>query len=276
MEQRAAFSPAEFAAFDTAATRSHFVVPGLFRPDAATFAYSPADRIVVGGLMPTTEPVALTAPPELRAEHFFDAREAGLVNVGGPGAVTVDGAVYVLGHGDCLYVGRGAQAVAAASADSAQPAKFYVFSALAHTAYPTVAVAAGQGDARELGGPLASNQRTLNRYIHAGGVHSCQIVLGVTQLHPGSMWNTMPAHTHDRRTEVYLYFDLPADARVVHLVGPPQETRHVIVANDEAVINPSWSVHAGVGTASYAFVWAMAGENQAYDDMDPFPITALA
>ena len=152
------------------------------------------------------------------------------------------------------------------------PARFYGFSAPAHTAYPTTLVEAGQGTVRELGDPETSNRRTLNQYIHQNGVRSCQIVMGVTTLHPGSMWNTMPAHTHDRRMEAYLYFDLPADARVVHLMGLPDETRHLIVANEEAVISPSWSIHSGVGTASYSFVWAMAGENQAFDDMDAVAI----
>jgi 4-deoxy-L-threo-5-hexosulose-uronate ketol-isomerase len=275
MEQRAAFSPAEFKTLDTSGLRARFLVRNLFQPGQVTCVYSQHDRIVVGGLTPTAEPLPLLAPPELRAEHFFDAREAGLVNVGGAGSVAVDGTSYPLGHGDCLYIGRGAKSVVAASSDPAAPAKFYLFSALAHAACPTAAVAAGQGDIRELGDAATSNRRTLNRYIHADGIQSCQVVLGVTQLHTGSMWNTMPAHTHDRRTEAYLYFDLPDDARVIHLVGQPQETRHLVVANEEAVLNPSWSIHSGVGTAAYSFVWAMAGENRAYDDMDSFPVAEM-
>jgi 4-deoxy-L-threo-5-hexosulose-uronate ketol-isomerase len=275
MEQRYALSPTEFKGLDTADLRARFLVPGLFWPDQATFTYSHHDRIVVGGLMPQAGPVQIEAPPELRVDHFFDGREAGLVNVGGPGHVTVDGTHHALDHGSCLYIGRGARDVVATSVSPDRPAKFFVFSALAHTAYPTQAVAAGHGDIRELGDPESSNRRTLNRYIHADGIQSCQVVLGVTQLHTGSMWNTMPAHTHDRRTECYLYFDLPEDARVIHLVGQPQETRHVVVADGEAVINPSWSIHSGVGTAAYSFVWAMAGENKAYDDMDTFPVTTM-
>src|SRR5665647_2650536 len=194
--------------------------------------------------------------------------------IGGPGMVTVDGTVHRLAHGSCLYVGRGSQEVEFAStdADDLGPARFYLVSAPAHTAHPTTLVEAGKGTTRELGDPLTSNRRTLNQYIHENGVRSCQVVMGVTTLHPGSMWNTMPAHTHDRRMEAYLYFDLPEDARVIHILGEPSQTRHLVVANHEAVISPSWSVHSGVGTASYSFVWAMAGENQSFDDMDTFPI----
>jgi 4-deoxy-L-threo-5-hexosulose-uronate ketol-isomerase len=190
----------------------------------------------------------------------------------------VDGAEYVLTTGSCLYIGRGARAVVLASSDAtgaAGAARFYLFSAPAHTAYPTALVEAGQGNVRELGDPLTSNRRTINQYIHEKGVQSCQVVMGVTTLHPGSMWNTMPAHTHDRRTECYLYFDVPDDARVIHLMGEPSESRHLVVGNREAVISPSWSVHSGVGSASYSFVWAMAGENQSFDDMDGFAIADM-
>ncbi|MCC2336232.1 5-dehydro-4-deoxy-D-glucuronate isomerase [Cellulomonas wangsupingiae] len=275
MEQRYATSPEQIPGMDTAELRHRYLVPGLFVDDEANAVYTHHDRVVLLGAKPVTGPVALPTFPEIRSEYFFEHREGGIVNVGGTGTVAVDGTSYELTHGSCLYVGRGARDVTFTSADAASPARFYLVSAPAHTAYPTTLVAAGQGNVRELGDPLTSNRRTLNQYIHENGVRSCQVVMGVTTLHPGSMWNTMPAHTHDRRTEAYLYFDVPEDARIVHLLGRPDETRHLVVGNEEAVISPSWSVHSGVGTASYSFVWAMAGENQSFDDMDGFPITDM-
>jgi len=224
---------------------------------------------------PVTGPVELPTFPEIVSPYFFEHREAGIVNVGGAGTITVDGAEYKVGTGSCLYVGRGAQDVAFGSAAAEDPARFYLFSAPAHTAYPTTFVEAGSGTVRELGDGVTSNRRTLNQYIHENGVRSCQVVMGVTTLHEGSMWNTMPAHTHDRRMEAYLYFDLPADARIVHLMGEPSQTRHLLVADGQAVISPSWSVHCGFGSASYSFVWAMAGENQCFDDMDGVPIAEM-
>ncbi|GAB7193201.1 5-dehydro-4-deoxy-D-glucuronate isomerase [Kineococcus sp. NUM-3379] len=278
MEQRYATSPEHVPGMDTAELRRRYLVEDLFADDAVNAVYSHHDRVVLAGIVPVTTSVALPTFPEIASEVFFEHREAGIVNVGGPGTVTVDGESYKLEHGSCLYVGRGAVEASFASLDAtgeAGPARFYLFSAPAHTAYPTTLVEAGGGTVRELGDQLTSNRRTLNQYIHAGGVRSCQVVMGVTTLHPGSMWNTMPAHTHDRRMEAYLYFDLPAEARVVHLMGEPTETRHLLVADGQAVISPSWSVHSGVGTASYSFVWAMAGENQAFDDMDGFAITQM-
>jgi 4-deoxy-L-threo-5-hexosulose-uronate ketol-isomerase len=252
-----------------------YLIEDVFTPDAVNLTYTHHDRIVLGGAQPQTGPVTLTAPPELRSPSFFDHREAGIVNVGGPGRVTLGDQAYDLAHGACLYIGRGAPDPVLTSADAAEPAKFFVFSAPAHTAYPTVLTEPGQGNVRELGDPLASNERSLNQYIVPDRVPSCQVMVGVTVLHPGNMWNTMPAHTHDRRTECYLYFDLPDDARVIHLMGHPQETRHLVVAKDQAVISPSWGIHSGVGTSAYSFIWAMAGENQAFDDMDGFPVTAM-
>jgi 4-deoxy-L-threo-5-hexosulose-uronate ketol-isomerase len=289
MEQRYATAPDQVPGMDTAELRDRYLVPDLFVDDEIRTVYTHHDRIVLGGISPVSAPLTLTGFPEIRSEHFFEHREAGIVNVGGPGTVTLDGTVHELGHGACLYVGQGSgdavlASVPVSEADGADdgaagagvgPARFYLFSAPAHTAYPTTLVPAGQGTVRELGDPLTSNRRTLNQYIHENGVKSCQIVMGVTQLHEGSMWNTMPAHTHDRRTECYLYFDLPEDARVVHLMGEREETRHLLVADRQAVISPSWSLHSGVGTAAYSFVWAMAGENQAFDDMDAAPVPDL-
>lgn len=279
MEQRYATSPEQLPLFDTSDLRKRFLVESLFVAGEVTAVYSHHDRIVLGGAVPAGEQLALPTFEELRAAYFLANRELGIVNIGGAGTVTVDGQTYTLPHGACLYIGRGARDVVFAdatdSADTPAGAQFYLFSAPAHTSHPTRLVLRGQGTVRELGDQVTSNRRTLNQYIHEDGIRSCQIMMGVTELHPGSMWNTMPAHTHDRRTECYLYFDVPQDARVIHLHGEPTETRHLVVADRQAVISPSWSVHSGVGTAAYSFVWAMAGENQSFDDMDPAPVTAL-
>jgi 4-deoxy-L-threo-5-hexosulose-uronate ketol-isomerase len=279
MEQRYATSPEQLPGMDTIEIRNRYLVPDLFRDGEVRAVYTHHDRVVLAGISPTTEDIALPTFPEIRSDFFFEHREGGLVNVGGDGIVTVDDQEYKLTKGSCLYVGRGSRVVtlasAPSSADDLDPARFYVVSAPAHTAHPTALVEAGQGTVRELGDQLTGNRRTLNQYIHENGVQSCQVVMGVTTLHPGSMWNTMPAHTHDRRTECYLYFDLPEDARVIHLLGQPTESRHLVVGNREAVISPSWSVHCGVGTASYSFVWAMAGENRSFDDMDGFAIADM-
>lgn len=273
--QRYATSPAQLIGMDTEETRKRYLVDNLFSPDEVTAVYTHHDRIVIAGILPVKETVSLPGFPEIRSDHFFDHREAGIVNVGGTGTIIVDGENYRLVKGACLYVGRGKTAVEFASDDSADPARFYLFSAPAHTEYPTALVEPGQGTIRELGDQKTSNRRTLNQYIHEDGIKSCQVVMGVTQLHEGSMWNTMPSHTHDRRTECYLYFDVPEDQRVIHLMGKPQETRHMLVANNQAIISPSWSIHSGVGTEAYSFVWSMAGENQSFDDMDTFPVTEM-
>ena len=278
MQIRNATSPTEVKGMTTAELRERFLVTDLFVDDELRAVYSHEDRVILVGVSPVTAPLTLESFPELRTDHFFERREAGIVNVGGRGTVVVDGTTYDLAHGSCLYIGRGATDVSFASGDVAGehgPARFYLISAPAHTSYPTTLVAAGAGTMRELGDPLTSNRRTLNQYIHENGVRSCQVVMGVTSLHEGSMWNTMPAHTHDRRMEAYLYFDLPEAARVVHLMGEPTETRHLIVANRQATIAPSWSIHSGVGTSNYSFIWAMAGENQSFDDMDAVDITAV-
>lgn len=278
MEQRYATNPEQVVGMDTDELRDRYLVPGLFAPGGVEAVYSHHDRVVLLGASPVSGPLDLPTYPEIRSDYFFEHREAGIINVGGPGTVTVDGTAHDLEHAACLYVGRGAQQVTFASREpggDAGPARFYLFSAPAHTSYPTTATDESSATVRELGDALTSNRRTLRQYIHPDGVKSCAVMMGVTTLHPGSMWNTMPAHTHDRRMEAYLYFDLPEDARVLHVLGTPQQTRHLVVADSQAVISPSWSVHSGVGTASYSFVWAMAGENQAFDDMDLFPITAM-
>ncbi|SIT68516.1 5-dehydro-4-deoxy-D-glucuronate isomerase [Microbacterium sp. RU33B] len=275
MEQRYATNPTQIPGMTTKELRESYLVPQLFVPGEVTVVYTHHDRIVLGGAVPAGTDLVLTGYPEIRSDYFLEHREVGIINVGDTGTVTADGEVYELVNGACLYLGRGIRDVVFRDADSSEGAQFYLFSAPAHTAYPAALVSPGEGTVRELGDQVTSNRRTLNQYIHENGVKSCQIVMGVTELHPGSMWNTMPAHTHDRRTECYLYFDVPEDARVIHLLGEREETRHLVVADRQAIISPSWSLHSGVGTAAYSFIWAMAGENQAFDDMDPAPVTGL-
>ncbi|MEU8224285.1 5-dehydro-4-deoxy-D-glucuronate isomerase [Kribbella sp. NPDC048915] len=271
LQIRHATHPEQLPGFDTAALRRHYLVEDLFVPGAVTAVLTHHDRIVLAGARPSAGPLLLGSYPELRSEYFLERREAGIVNVGGSGTVTADGTKYELPTGACLYVGRGVRDVVFDGPEAA----FYVFSAPAHTAFPTAQVNPGEGNRLELGDQQTANRRTIDQYIHANGVRSCQIVLGVTTLHAGSTWNTMPAHTHDRRTECYLYFGLPETERVVHLLGEPDETRHLLVADRQAVISPSWSIHSGCGTSSYTFVWAMAGENQAFDDMDGVDVRDL-
>ena len=270
MENRYATAPEHVAGMGTQELRDRFLVDDLFTPGQVKLVYSHQDRVILGGAAPDGEALALPVPAELRAGHFLDRRELGIVNVGPDAVVTVDGTEHSVRTKGCLYVGRGARDVSFSA-----PGRFYLFSAPAHSEFPTQGVNPGESDIRELGEQATANRRTLNRYIHPDGIRSCQISMGVTVLHEGSMWNTMPAHTHDRRMEAYLYFDVADDARVVHLMGHPDETRHLVVANEQAVISPSWSIHSGVGTRAYAFVWAMAGENQDFDDMDHKPITDL-
>lgn len=275
VSKRYATHPDQIVGMSTDELRERYLVDNLFQDDAVTAVYTHHDRVVLGGIAPINTTVALEGFPEIRSTEFFDHREAGFVNVGGTGVAVIDGTEYEMVHGACLYVGRGVKTAEFRTAAADNPARFYFFSAPAHKEYPTVLVQPGEGNQRELGDQKTSNRRTINQYIHEDGVRSCQVVMGVTTLHEGSMWNTMPSHTHERRTECYLYFDLPEDARVIHLMGQPQETRHMVVANDEAIISPTWSIHSGVGTEAYSFVWAMAGENQAFDDMDTFPVKEM-
>jgi 4-deoxy-L-threo-5-hexosulose-uronate ketol-isomerase len=277
MEVRHPTHPDQVGRLGTAELRAHYLVESLLPAGGVGAVYTHQDRVALLGICPLPgEPIALPTFDPLRSAYFCERREAGVVNVGGDGLVTVDGAEYALGHRDCLYIGRGARQVGFATTPAATGgARFYLVSAPAHAEHPTRLARHADTEPVRLGGPAGSNERSIHKYIHAGGIRSCQLVLGVTVLQPGSMWNTMPCHTHDRRTEVYLYFDLPAEHRVVHLMGRPTETRNIIVANEQAVISPSWSVHCGFGTASYAFVWAMAGENQEFDDMDQLAIPDL-
>ncbi len=275
MELRTASSPRDVKTYDTARLREEFLIQDLFRPDEVKMVYSHIDRIITGAAMPVNKALTLAAGEELRAEYFLQRREMGIINIGGEGKVTVDGTVYTLRHRDGIYVGRGCKDVVMESVDSAKPAKFYFNSTPAHKAYPTVYIRPEDCVSVELGSLEQSNHRNICKYILPGQVESCQLVMGMTTLRPGSVWNTMPCHTHDRRMEVYLYFNLPEDAFVMHYMGEPTETRHIVVRNEEAVISPSWSIHSGSGTQAYTFIWGMAGENQDFDDMDGCAMTDL-
>jgi 4-deoxy-L-threo-5-hexosulose-uronate ketol-isomerase len=256
--------------------RAMFLIDNLFTFDEVPMTYSDIDRSITGSAVPKTKTLALLASKkEMAAEYFAERREIGIINIGGTGSIGVDGNVFVLGPKDALYIGRGARTVEFKSAKESDPAKFYFVSYPAHKEFPAVLVHFADADRSSLGSGQDSNKRTINRLIHAGGVKSCQLVMGLTELEQGSVWNTMPSHTHQRRSEVYMYFNIQQDAVVVHFMGQPEETRHMIIRNGQAVLNPSWSIHSGVGTRSYSFIWAMGGENQAFNDMDDVPMSLL-
>jgi 4-deoxy-L-threo-5-hexosulose-uronate ketol-isomerase len=255
--------------------RAHFLVSGLFVPGEARFEMIDLDRVTLGGVVPLADPIALVPPEELAAKSFTERRELGILNIGGDGTVTVDGTVLGAGRRDMVYVGRGAHDVSFASSDATSPARFYLVSYPSHAAHPTARIPAADVDASELGTAAQANRRRLARYVHQGGVKSAQLVMGVTSLHEGSVWNTMPPHTHVRRTEVYLYFDVPENAVVFHMMGAPDATQHLVVRDGDVALSPSWSIHAGCGTANYAFCWAMGGENQEFADMQGFDMATL-
>jgi len=267
MELRTASSPKDVKHYTTDRLREEFLIDDLFKTDEIKTVYSHIDRIITGSVVPV-KPIALTAGEEIRAEYFLQRREIGIINIGGKGTVTVDGTVYEMEYKDGIYIGMGAKDVVFASLDESNPAKFYFNSAPAHATYPTVHIKPENCIQVELGSLEQSNHRVITKYILPGQVESCQLVMGMTSLKPGSVWNTMPCHTHDRRMEVYLYFDMPEDALVFHYMGEPTETRHIVMRNEQAVISPSWSIHSGSGTRNYTFIWGMVGENQDFDDMD--------
>jgi 4-deoxy-L-threo-5-hexosulose-uronate ketol-isomerase len=249
--------------------RESFLISRLSRPGEIHLTYVDLDRAVVGMATPIDQPIALETSPELRAAFFTERRELGALNIGGEGLVHVGNSTYPLANLDLVYIGRGNPDIRFESMSKETPAAFYLLSYPAHTVYPVAVVEKESAQPTDLGNAAQCNRRTIYKYIHAAGVQSCQLVMGVTHLHEGNTWNTMPAHTHMRRSEVYFYFDLAENARVFHLMGPPEETRHVVIADREAVVSPGWSIHAGVGTQAYKFCWGMGGENQDYADMDP-------
>jgi 4-deoxy-L-threo-5-hexosulose-uronate ketol-isomerase len=259
----------------TAELRETFLLTDLFRPGQIDFAYVDLDRTVIGSAVPLDEPLVLPTDDALKASYFTERREVGILNIGGPGTITVNEENFGLDNLDALYVGRGNEAVSFESNDAQRPAEFYLLSYPAHAVHPTRRIESANEPRVKLGAPATANQREITKLIHMGGVRSCQLVMGFTQLASGSVWNTMPPHTHMRRSEVYLYFNIPAGDRVVHLMGPAHETRSLVIANKQVAVSPGWSIHAGVGTASYSFCWGMGGENQAYDDMDKVAIADL-
>jgi 4-deoxy-L-threo-5-hexosulose-uronate ketol-isomerase len=275
MDIRYAIHPDHMKRLDTQEIRDHFLMEGLFKKDEMNMVYSHIDRIIVGGVCPISRPLELKVTKELGVDFFLQRRELGIINIGSKGIISVDGKEYRLEKKECLYIGMGSKEVSFKSLDADQPAKFYFNSAPAHSAYPLVKLSMNDVQRVNLGSADQANVRTIYQYIHPNVLKSCQLVMGVTVLEPNSIWNTMPCHTHDRRMEVYLYFDLPEEALVFHLLGEPKETRHIVVKNEQAVLSPSWSIHSGVGTSHYSFIWGMVGENQTFTDMDPVPMSEL-
>jgi 4-deoxy-L-threo-5-hexosulose-uronate ketol-isomerase len=262
---------------DTEGLRRHFLVEDLFVADNVTLTYSQIDRIIVGGIMPVAAGVTFSAAlgKHTGTDFFLQRRELGLINIGGAARVVVDGETFEVGAREALYVGQGAKALEFFSVDAAQPAKLYFNCAPAHVAYPHRKITLAEASPETLGSAETSNRRTIYKFLVPSVLPTCQLLMGMTQLEPGSLWNTMPCHTHDRRMEVYFYFDMKADAAVFHMMGEPTQTRHLVVRNEQAVISPSWSLHSGVGTQAYTFIWGMVGENQVFSDMDHIPMTAL-
>lgn len=278
MELRTASSPKDMKYYTTDRLREEYLIDDLFKADEIKLVYSHIDRIITGSAVPV-KPLKLTAGEELRAEYFLQRREMGVINIGPAGYITVDGKKYEVGHKEGMYIGMGKQDIVFESVDPSNPAKFYLNSAPAHMTYPTVlikpegtpsedVVIIKPENKKELGSLEEANHRTINKYILPGQVETCQLEMGMTHLEPGSVWNSMPCHTHDRRMEVYLYFDMADDQMLMHFMGEPQETRHIVMHNEQAVISPSWSIHCGCSTRNYTFIWGMVGENQDFDDMD--------
>ncbi len=261
-------SPTETKKFDTVELRRNYLITDIFVTGEITMTYSHLDRTVVGGVMPATSSLKLQSSKQIGSKNFLDRREMGIINVGGTGKVKADKEEHVLETTDCLYLPKGVKEVAFESLDIGNPAKFYFVSTPAHRACKVQKITAQGANLVELGTQSEANVRSLRQYIHPDICDSCQLVMGITTIQDGSIWNTMPAHTHDRRSEVYLYFDMHEDTRVFHLMGQPNETRHIVVANEQAILSPGWSIHSGAGTGRYSFIWSMAGDNQDFTDMD--------
>ena len=279
MDIRYSCNQRDFKRYTTEETRNEFLIEKLFVADEVTAVYSHVDRMVTLGIMPVNEIVPLDKGIDIWAnfgtQYFLERRELGMFNVGGEGTVTVDGTVYELGYKDCLYITKGAKEVTFQSKCPCSPAKFYIVSAPAHCSYETRLIKIADAAKKPLGALETSNKRVINQFIHPDVLKTCQLSMGMTVLEPGSVWNTMPSHTHERRMEVYFYFEVPENNVVFHMMGEGQETRHIVMQNEQAVISPSWSIHTGAGTSNYTFIWAMGGENQAFDDMDEIPTTQL-
>lgn len=267
-ETRYSNHPDDSKYYDTEELREKYLIEEVFIADEINLVYSHQDRIIAGGVMPIEQDLVLGTAKEIKSDYFLERRELGIINIGGAGKVVLDGTEYKVGHKEGMYVGRGTKEVIFKSDDKNNPAKFYINSAPAHCTYPTVLIDKEKANKRPLGDDKSMNKRVINQFIHPAVCKSCQLTMGMTELCEGSGWNTMPCHTHERRMEVYMYFDLSPENVVFHLMGTGDETRHIVMKNEQAVISPSWSIHSGVGTSNYTFIWGMCGENQDFDDMD--------
>jgi 4-deoxy-L-threo-5-hexosulose-uronate ketol-isomerase len=275
MEIRFHNSPKEVSTMTTEELRSNFLIGSLMQADTINLVYTHYDRMIIAGIMPVNKTVILPAYDALKAKYFLERRELGIINVGGDGEIKVNGKAYDVNKLDCLYVGKGNEKLSFKSKKKDAPAKFYLLSAPAHHVYATKLMRKEKASPLEMGSVATANQRTIYKYIHAAGIRSCQLVMGLTILKEGSVWNTMPTHVHDRRMEAYFYFDVPHNQKIIHLMGEPSATKHLVVSNDEAIISPPWSIHSGCGTSNYGFIWGMGGENADYTDMDMVNINNL-
>lgn len=279
MDTRYSVNPRDIKRYTTEELRNEFLIQDIFKADEVTAVYSHVDRMVTLGCMPVNEVVNLEKGMDIwhtfGVQYFLERREIGIFNVGGDGKIVADGEEFNLTYTDCVYITKGTKEVTFQSVDPAKPAKFYMVSAPAHTSYKTTFIPMAKANKRPMGAMETANDRVINQFIHPDALETCQLSMGLTQLKPGSVWNSMPPHTHERRMEIYFYFEVPQDNVVFHMMGEAQETRHIVMHNEEAIISPSWSLHAGAGTSNYTFIWAMGGENQAFDDMDHIAITDM-
>jgi 4-deoxy-L-threo-5-hexosulose-uronate ketol-isomerase len=275
MQIRFQNSPEETSRMNTQQLRDNFLVQNLMQPGKIELVYTHYDRMIIGGAMPTSAAISLPNEDELKANFFLERREMGIINVGGKGTVMADGVAYEIDKLECVYLGKGTQVLSFSSISANAPAQFYILSAPAHQTYPNKKMTKEEAAPVKLGDISTSNKRTIYKYIHNDGIQSCQLVMGLTMLDAGSVWNSVPPHTHTRRMEVYFYFDVDAAQRVMHFMGEPQQTRHLVIANHQAAISAPWSMHFGVGTASYGFIWGMAGENKEFTDMDAVPVATI-
>lgn len=275
LDVRYANHPSDSKHYTTEELRKHYLIENVFVKDEISLTYSHQDRIIAGGIYPVTKALKLEAGDALRAAYFLERREMGVFNIAGKGKITVDGKEYILEKTDCLYIGKGNKDIVFESLDSSDPAKFYMCSSPAHKECPTTFLPIAKARKVHTGDQEHLNERTINQFIHSDVLETAQLSMGLTVLHPGNAWNTMPCHTHERRMEVYFYFELGEDDVVFHLMGQPQEVRTIVIKNEQAVISPSWSIHSGFATKSYAFIWGMCGENKTYDDMDVIKTTDL-
>lgn len=279
MDIRYSVNQRDFKRYTTEEVRGEFLIENLYKKDEVVAVYSHVDRMVTLGCMPVNETVSISKGIDVWAnfgtDYFLERREIGIFNIGGAGKIKADGEVFEMGYKDCLYITKGTKEVTFESNSPENPAKYYMVSAPAHTSYNTTFISIEKAAKKPLGSMETSNKRVINQFIHPDVLKTCQLSMGMTVLEPGSVWNTMPAHTHERRMEIYMYFEVPENQVVFHMMGEGQETRHIVMQNEQAVISPSWSIHSGAGTSNYTFIWAMGGENQAFDDMDNIATTDL-